>query len=64
MIPIVAKDYESFFAICKSFSIPETEAIFIDGSIIEKEIPTYSPPIHETNVKTDGSDWLNYPVTR
>jgi hypothetical protein len=60
MIPIVAKNKESFSAICKFFSISESEATFIDSTIREPEPAECSPPIYDMNLKRDGSDWIAY----
>ncbi len=64
MIPIVAKDHQSFLAICKYFSIDETDATFIDGTTPIVEPPLYCPPIMDVDIRMHGSDWLNYPVSK
>lgn len=62
MIEIVAKDYNHFFSILQEYQIAEHKAIFVPWDLVEvkKEKPAYSPPIYETDVKRDSSDWLDY----
>ena len=59
MIEIVAKDYDHFYKILREFNITEEKAIFVPQRVVvhEKDCNT---PIHETNVKVDGSDWVDY----
>lgn len=59
MIEIVAKDYNHFYKILREFNIAEEKAIFIPQTIIVCE-KDHTPPIYETNVKVDGSDWCDY----
>lgn len=59
MIEIVAKDYDHFYKILREFSIAEEKAIFVPQTIATPEKDS-NIPIHETNVKIDGSDWVDY----
>lgn len=59
MIEIVAKDYSHFYQILLEYNLKEEQAIFVPRNIVTTE-KYCNTPIHETNVKVDGSDWCDY----
>lgn len=67
MIPIVAKDRDSFVAICKYFNITESEADFVDcqshmQKTIEMNKALMKPNKHYPEMKNvrGCADWINY----